>query len=173
MLLNTSQAAQRLGISDYAVKKLCESGALKTLPIDPSKKKKFYRIHEQDVAAYKRALREQAAIDKQAAAEGKATTTVVPAGFVDAKQYAKINKVAESTVFGRVKAGQVERVKVHGRSYFRTVGMAAEKIGSTAAVQQSESVVVSGIGERLNRLESGLSQLRDRLNALISELGGV
>lgn len=62
MLLNTQQAAEKLGTSTYAVKQLVKSGALQ----DHAKPKKgatrhFFKLDSREVAEFKKSLQEKEA----------------------------------------------------------------------------------------------------------------
>ncbi len=177
MYLTGAQVAQKLEITYARVKALIESGALKSLPTNGSRK--FYRVEEAQVLAYKRAM-------KTATVPEVPPASSIPPGYGTAEEAAKRSgRKSPTFLYALARGGDIHTVKVDGRTYFKLDEVPALKFGrSRAPVQAVVPPPQPAIGhkllERLARIEADVAALLDRtsniegrLSALIGDLGGL
>jgi excisionase family DNA binding protein len=177
MYLTTQQVAERLGISSGKVKQLIETGTLPSLPTRGSKK--FYRIDEQAVIAYKRAQRQAAtAVPAGSGALTPITATQanysalgsngVPPGFMGVSEAASLLGLHKSGVYRKAHDGEIASVKIGGRYYFKP----SERPETAAREPEPRVEVHARLNEhsQLDRLEAKVNRLSEQLQLLLSAL---
>lgn len=163
MYLNTTQTAERLGISKGKVKKLIEDGKLISLPTSDGKRK-YYKVDEKAVIAFKREMRNTPMVSTSTKANR------IPDGFVDSEEAARLCGVAVNTMWGRLRNGKVQAMKVGGRTFFKKDSLMPSNKKEVTIIASS---VTLGLGSRLTRIEEDIVTLKEQLTNLVKELGGL
>lgn len=155
MMLNVQQVSDKLGVSTYRVKQLIESGQITSTHGGGARK--YHKVDDKAVVEYKRSLKPAVA----AVQSGQA-----PAGFMSVADYnrSKNKGPKNTTVYGAIERGEVERFKANGRTFVRDVtsnGHAAPKLD------------VLPLTGRFQRIEDRLSAIEARVEQIITAFGGL
>jgi hypothetical protein len=194
--LTISQIAERLNCSHEKATELCRQGILPHLPVslDPSKRK-YYRVDERAVAAYKRQLRESmpvgAAASNAAPVPAAPVESTIPPGFVSLERAAEIVGVRPNTIHTRFPKSKPEnRIILHGRLFVRESALVPRKIAvskdrivkpiplsvdDTAVMQFTAPATTPQmfLTTRILKIEKQLEELTQKFNTLVASLGGI
>ncbi len=119
MYLTVTQVAAKLNISTGRAKQLIELGVLVSLPIPEGVTRKYYRVAESSVLAYRRSLN-QAPKTEETKPEPQAPATTVPEGFITIKEAVTLSGWDSDTpIQNKIARGLLDKIKVGGRAYVR------------------------------------------------------
>ncbi len=172
------EVAESLGVGLATVKQYVAKGLLNPVVVNENSNRKHYRFSVAEVNRFRRSLYQ---------AEPVAPVQAVsdtPPGFLTMLQIQTKSGLSVGGVYGRVKLGRIERIKLGGRTYFREVEQPVLPLADAVTpyrLTPSEGIgrlladvkLIRVQGEKIEALEARVASLGEQFHRLVDELGGV
>ncbi len=170
------EVAESLGVGLATVKQYVAKGLLNPVVVNENSNRKHYRFSVAEVNRFRRSLYQ---VEPVAPVQ---TVSDTPPGFLTMLQMQTKTGMSVGGVYGRIKQGRIERVKLGGRTYFREVEQPVlPLVDAPYRLTPSEGIgrlladvkLIKVQGEKIEVLEVQVGELREKFAAIVNALGGL